>query len=99
MFPRWILVCAAGLLGATGCIPADNTGGGGGIGSFTRGFVFGKSDRNVYLSDSSNYRATPIQLTTDGGNRHPSLSRDGRQVVYVHGSNELDMGAAATGGP
>jgi len=99
MFPRWIFVCSAGLLAATGCIPADNTGGGGGIGSFTRGFVFVKSDRNVYLADSSNYRATPIQLTTDGNDRHPSLSRDGRQVVYVHAGNELDMVAAATGVP
>lgn len=97
MFPRWIFVCSVGLLAATGCIPADDTGGGGGIGSFTRGFVFVKSDRNVYLADSSNYRATPIQLTTDGGNRHPSLSRDGRQVVYVHGGNELDVVRAASG--
>jgi len=97
MFPRWIFVCSAGLLAATGCIPADNTGGGGGIGSFTRGFVFVKSDRNVYLADSSNYRATPIQLTTDGNDRHPSLSRDGRQVVYVHAGNELDVVRAASG--
>jgi TolB protein len=96
MIGRWALVCAVVWV-VTGCVPADDAGGGGGVGSFSRGFVFVKSDRNVYLADSSNYRATPIQLTTDGSNRHPSLSRDGRQVVYVHAGNELDIVRAASG--
>lgn len=82
---------------ATGCVPADQ-GGGGGLGAFTRGFVFVKpNDGNIYLADQSAYSATPIQLTTNGRNHHPSLSPDGRQVVFVHDFTELDVVSASTG--
>src|ERR1700737_2610133 len=80
---------------AVGCIPADQ-GGGGGLGAFTRGFAFVRSG-NIFLADQSNYSATPIQLTTNGGNRHPSLSADGRRVVFIHATNEIDMVSASTG--
>lgn len=90
-----MLACAAGAMAAMGCVPAD-TGGGGGVGSFSRGFVLIRGDRNVYLADSSNF-SDLIQITTSGSNRHPSLSRDGRQIVFVHSGNELDLVRATSG--
>jgi len=68
-----------------GCVPGDS-GGGGGLGSFTRGFAFVR-DRNIYVADNSNYQ-NPIQLTTSGDDQYPSLSRD-RRVVFVRGGNQL----------
>jgi Tol biopolymer transport system component len=91
MFPKALVA----VVFAFGCIPADQ-GGGGGLGAFTRGFAFVRSG-NIFLADQSNYTATPIQLTTNGGNRHPSLSADGRRVVFVHATNEIDIVSASTG--
>ena len=93
MFPKALVAVLFGF----GCIPADQ-GGGGGLGAFTRGFAFVRSG-NIFLADQSNYSATPIQLTTNGGNRHPSLSADGRRVVFVHATNEIDIVSASTGSP
>lgn len=88
-----------------GCEYIDDTGGGGGIGgtvNFVQGFVFvRKDDRNLYIADKSDYAAN-AKLTTSGGVRHPSLSRDGKRVVFVHGSgadSELVVVASAGGTP
>ena len=78
---------------ASGC---QLTGGGGGTGggaggaggggammtSFTKGYVYvRKDDRNVYIVDVSDLQTT-ARLTTSGGTRHPSISRDGKRVVF-----------------
>lgn len=95
----WVL-CA--LLQA--CPLMDDGGGGGGGGGdevrFTRGYVFVRSDdRNLYVADDADLtRASP--LTTTGDVRHPSLSRDGREVVFVRvvgGGTEL-VTVPTTGG-
>ena len=78
--------CAVLAFTLTGCVPGD-TGGGGGLGSFTRGFAFVR-DRDIYVADDSNV-SSPLQLTTTADNRNPSLSKDGRRVVFVRGSAEL----------
>lgn len=61
-------------------------GGGGGLNNtndFAQGFVFVRaSDRNVYVADSSDYQ-TAFRLTQGGGAKHPSLSQDGKRVVFV----------------
>ncbi len=81
-------------IGLMGCVPGDS-GGGGGLGSFSRGFAFVR-DRDIYVADNSDYNH-PLQLTTSGDDGHPSLSRDGRRVVFVHGGNELDVVTASNG--
>jgi len=70
---------------STSCI-FDIFGGGGGGGSinFASGFVFIRDDtQDVYVADQTDY-GNVGQLTTNGGNRHPSLSADGRQAVFAH---------------
>jgi TolB protein len=82
-------VCSCAVLvaiGFAGCVPGDS-GGGGGLGSFSRGFAFVRSG-NIYVADNSAYQ-NPIQLTTSGDDQFPSLSRDGRRVVYIRGGNQL----------
>src|SRR5262249_47295097 len=69
-----------------GCVPGD-TGGGGGVGNCSKGFAFVR-DRDIYVADDSNV-SSPLQLTTTANNRNPSLSKDGRRVVFVRGSAEL----------
>lgn len=85
---RWAAVAAA-VLGLAACLPEDldDLGGGGGGGGpipFTAGYAFVRSDtRDVYVADD----ATPNQpqrLTTDGFASTPSLSEDGRRVVYAY---------------
>jgi Tol biopolymer transport system component len=75
-------------------------GGGGGVVNFTQGYVFlRKDDHNVYVADKADFTQV-AQLSTTGNARHPSLSKDGRQVVYVRafaGDTDL-MTVAATGG-
>lgn len=72
------------------CEPPEGSGGGGGAGfgvsNFTQGFVFVRADdKNIYASDSSSGFAEVARLTRNGDNRHPSLSPNGQQVVFVHG--------------
>jgi len=70
----------------TGC--SDN-GGGSGLGSFSRGFAFVR-DRDIYVADDSDTNVShPLELTTSADNQNPSLSKDGRQAVFVRGGAEL----------
>jgi len=72
-----------------GCGPGDSGG------SFSRGFAFLR-ERDVYVDDDSDFNYShPIQLTTSGDDQHPSLSKDGRRVVFVHGGQELDVATAS----
>lgn len=65
------------------------TGGGAGGGSdvtFKSGFVFvRKDDRNVYVVDESDVQTTGT-LTQTGAVRTPSLSKDGKRVVFARGA-------------
>jgi TolB protein len=75
-------------MGLTACEPIDidDGGGGGGGGNvlFTRGFVFVReADRNIYVVDDQGDANSPQRLTVGGGASHPSVSRNGRSVVYV----------------
>ncbi len=81
----------AAVVGLSGCdgIVLDDGGGGGGGGSFSRGFVFvrnGTSGRNLYAVDDTGDPNSPLQLTTQGGAYQPSVSRNGRSVVFVYRS-------------
>jgi TolB protein len=87
------------LLFASACIPeppaGDGGAGGGGaqLNTFSSGFVFVRNaDREVYVSDASDF-TTAYRLTTGANARTPSLSRDGKTVVFVKvlvGDTELD---------
>jgi len=79
-------VLVVGMLG--GCEPLDD-GGGGTIGDvqFTRGFAFVREDdRNVFVVDDGGDANSPQRLTNVGGAYWPSVSRDGRSVVFVQRS-------------
>lgn len=80
-------------------IDVDGGGGGGGTTTFTKGFVFVRADKNVYAADSSDYQSV-IQLTTNGNNKHPSLDKSGKSVVFVHaeGADTLIQTVATTSG-
>ncbi len=78
-----------GALAFTACdfLPGGGGGtGGGGAGGgsgFTKGYVYVlKSDRNLYAADDRDL-SVPITLTTGGGAKHPSLSFDGKRVVFI----------------
>ena len=92
------LICCAVLTftALTGC--GDN-GGGGGLGSFSRGFAFVR-DRDIYVADDSDTNVShPLELTTSADNQNPSLSKDGRQAVFVRGGAELWMVTTTNGMP
>lgn len=98
-----------GLLLLCGC-PVD--GGGGGVGggggggsgaSFSKGFAFvRKDDRNLYVADQSDY-SNVSALTSSSGVHQPSLSADGKKVVYVvqgtNGAGEIDVVSSSGGTP
>jgi TolB protein len=95
----WVLGACVAMSGAGCPLDDDGGGGGGGISNFTRGFVFMRADdRNVYAADESDLQ-TVAQLTTNGENRHPSLSPDGRSVVFVHDNTSLMTVPMAGGTP
>lgn len=80
----WVAGCLL-LSGLSACVlPEDDDGGGFGFGTFrfTRGFTFIR-DRNVYLVDDADLTQI-VALTTEGDARHPSISPNGRQVVFAH---------------
>lgn len=74
-------------------------GGGGGDVTFTRGFTYTrKDDRNVYVADESDYQ-TVASLTQSANVRTPSLSADGRRIVFVRGTGaEAELATVATSG-
>src|SRR5687768_5954855 len=79
------LLLLSSLLSFALACPPDGGGGGGGGGTvnFTQGFVFVKrSDRNIYVADKADYQKHQA-LTTSGNARQPSLSKDGKRVVFV----------------
>lgn len=76
------LAVAAGL-GLTACEPIDDGGGGTAGGVFNSGFVFVRNDRNVYVVDDQGDPNSPTALTTDGRAQQPSVSRNGRAIVFV----------------
>lgn len=85
MKKMWMAAFAAvSLASMTGCLTGDEGGGGGGGGpvSFHRGFAFVRGDE-IYVADEADF-TSPTALTNTGNNRQPSLSADGKQVVFVH---------------
>ncbi len=87
-------------LGGCGFLDPDGSGGGtGGLTSFTEGFAFvRKDDRNVYVTDKADGFQEVMQVTSSGGNKHPCLSRDGKQVLFVHAtSNGSELQLATLG--
>lgn len=67
--------------------------------TFAKGYTFvRKDDRNVYLSDEKDLQTT-VRLTTSGATRHPSLSRDGKRVVFARqNGTETELATVAIGG-
>ncbi|MEW6432423.1 MAG: hypothetical protein AB1730_13025 [Myxococcota bacterium] len=74
------------LLGGGGGGTGGGAGGGGGGLDFKTGFTFvRKDDRNVYVADESDYSTVAV-LTQSANVRTPSLSKDGKRIVFVRGS-------------
>lgn len=75
----------------SGCGVGDLPGSGGGDNTgpfnFTQGFVFVRAG-NIFLADKSDF-SSPEQLTTDGSNRTPAISPDGKLAVYAQGGAQL----------
>lgn len=106
---KW-LVLGLVAIGVSGCqlTGGGGVGGGGGGGAgggggssitFSKGYVFiRKDDRNVYIVDESDLM-TPSRLTTSGGARHPSLSKDGKRVVFARTSGaDTELVTVSTAG-
>ncbi len=96
------LLVAVLAVSAMGCELLGGGGGGGGGGAidFSKGYVFvRKSDKNIYVADLKDVN-TVGKLSTTGASRHPSLSRDGKRVVFsrVSGADAELLVVAATGG-
>lgn len=95
---RWTCLALL-LLGASCDLDTGGPGGGGGAINFLKGYVFiRKDDLNVYLADASDLNTTG-KLSSGGGARHPSLSRDGKKVVFVQSAGGgTDLMAVASNG-
>lgn len=75
-------VCTAVALAAVGCGDFDTGGGGEGANvNFSSGYAFAR-DGDIYVADKADYQANK-RLTSRGADSAPSLSRDGRVVVFV----------------
>jgi Tol biopolymer transport system component len=90
------IVGLAAVVGLAGCdlegIDLDGGGGGGAGGTFTSGFVFvrnGTGGRNLYAVDNAGDPNSPLQLTTQGGAYHPTVTRNGRLVAFVYRANSV----------
>jgi TolB protein len=99
-----LTVAAAAAVAMLACEPPEGGGGGGiGVSSFTRGFVFVRADdKNVYASDSATGFTEVARLTRNGENKHPSLSPNGQQVIFVNsggGSSALMVVPMSGGEP
>lgn len=87
------------LLGGGGGGTGGGAGGGGGGLDFKTGFTFvRKDDRNVYVADESDYSTVAV-LTQSANVRTPSLSKDGKRIVFVRGSGmTAEIAAVASSG-
>lgn len=98
-FGLLVLVALSGceLLGGGGG-GGGGAGGGGGNLTFTTGFTYvRKDDRNVYVADQADFQAAGV-LTQSGDVRTPSLSKDGKKIVFVRGgATELAIVPSAGG--
>ena len=94
-----IILSGCELAGGGGGTGGGSGGGGGMMGAFTKGYVFvRKDDRNVYLADEKNLQQT-TRLTTSGFTRHPSISSDGKRVVFVRQDGaDTEVATVATSG-
>lgn len=94
-----VILSGCEILGGGGGTGGGAGGGGGTMVSFTKGYVFvRKDDRDVYIVDESNLQAT-ARLTTSGGTRTPSLSADGKRVVFSRQvGSETELATVATTG-
>ena len=98
----FVLIIGSGceLAGGGGGTGGGAGGGGATMQSFTRGYVFvRKDDRNVYIADEKDLQAR-ARLSSTGGASHPSLSKDGKRVVYAQqdGLGSFIATVAVTGG-
>jgi TolB protein len=85
--------CDLGSLGGTGGGGGGTAAAGGGstYNGFASGFVFvNRADGNVYVTDATNV-PTPVAVTSIGGARTPSLSHDGKVIVFAE-STASDSG-------
>ncbi len=94
------LVWGCDFSGGGGGGVGGGTGGGGGVSlTFSKGFTWvRKDDRNVYLADDADLQTTAV--LTQGGTAHtPSLSKNGKRIVFVSGSgNEAEIDTVAVAG-
>lgn len=88
------------LPGGGGGVGGGAGGGGTGGGDFSKGYVFvRKDDKNLYVTDTRDLN-TVLKVTTEGGSRHPSLSRDGKRIVFSRTTatdTEIDTVSTAGG--
>lgn len=77
-----LLLSVVMLAPLSGCDIDEGGGGGGGPVTFRRGFAFVRGE-DIYVADDTDF-GKPNRLTTNGFNRQPSFSADGRQLVFVH---------------
>lgn|GEM_PF-737652 len=93
------LLSGCDLFGGGGGGGGGTGGGGGATFTFTRGFTFvRKDDRNVYLADDADAQTTTT-LTQSANVRTPSLSLDGKRVVFVRGGTmDSELATVATTG-
>ncbi|HEX8439096.1 hypothetical protein [Archangium sp.] len=100
-----ILGCAVVAVGLAACEPLDDLDlGGGGTGgtAFSRGYVFirgdSNSDRNVYAVDDNGDPNSPLQLTTQGGAYHPTVSRNGLVAFVFKSGSTAELRVVPTTG-
>lgn len=100
------LLGVAVLVACSACdfLPGGGGGTGGGAGGggevpFSKGFVFvRRDDKNVYLSDQRDFMVT-TKLTTEGGAKQPSFSKDGALVTFIKTSaTDSELMTVPTGG-
>ena len=79
-----LIFSSCNLVGGGGGGEGGGAGGGGGASfTFNKGFTYvRKDDRNVYIADDADLQ-TSATLTSSAGVLNPSLSRNGKQVVFV----------------
>lgn len=85
---RWLFIATALCLSACDFLPGGGGGVGGGSGGggeqpFAKGYVYvRRDDKNLYVTDERDFMVT-TKLTSTGGAKHPSMTKDGTRVVFV----------------